>query len=105
MSTGGRSKNKLNKFIAFRNYGLFYRVGGEDLILLHYLLNINIKNEFGYIYKDNIDKVLLVLDKLNINYLFNKEYYNFENNQYDYYLEYAYKKYDLYLIINGVYHD
>lgn len=72
---------------------------------MHYIFNISIKNEFGYIAKDNINKVLLILDKLEINYLFNKIYHDFENNRYDYYLPDAYKKYDLSEFINGVYHD
>ena len=72
---------------------------------MYYLLNINIKNQIGYIPKDKINKVLMLLDRLNINYLYSGIYHDFTNNRYDYYLEYAYKKYDIKRIIDEVYHD
>ena len=84
---------------------MFYRLDGEDSILLSYLFNLDIKNWLVYVTKSKIDKVLLVLDKLNISYLHMGIYHKFINNKYDYYLEYAYFKYDIYLLVNGVYHE
>lgn len=84
---------------------MFYKLDGEDGILLSYLLNLDIRNGLVYVSKNKIDKVLIVLDKLNINYLYMGNYHSFINNKYDYYLEYAYKKYDIYLLVNGVYHE
>lgn len=89
--------------IGFKDSGLFYQVNGENAILLSYLFNLDIKNGLVYVSKNKIDKVLLVLDKLNINYIFKSSYHKFNNNKYDYYLDYAYKKYDIKGIIDSVY--
>ena len=70
---------------------------------MYNLFNIKIKNGIGYIARDKINKVLLVLDKLYINYICFNNYHKFTNNRYEYYLEYAYKKYDIKRIIDLVY--
>lgn len=45
--------------------------------------------------------LLFLLDKLNINYLYLNTLHEFINNQYDYYLMLANKKYEIQKLINS----
>ena len=98
MSNGG------GVYINFKPYGLFYILESENAILISYLFDIKLKRTLAYIPKDKIDKILVILDKLNINYNYLNTYHEFINNKYEYYLEYAYKKLYINNIIEEVYH-
>lgn len=90
--------------IYFKYSGLFYILEDENAILISYLFDIKLKRNIAYISKDKINKILLVLDKLNINYFYLNSCHEFIDNKYDYYLEYAYKKHYINNIINEVYY-
>lgn len=48
-----------------------------------------------YIPKDKINDLLLCLRRLNIDYYLDGYFHSFENNHYEIYYEYGYKKYEL----------
>ena len=47
-----------------------------------------------------MDKVIYILDRLSINYLYNNNYHKFNNNLYSYYLDYAINKYQIKEIVD-----
>ena len=81
--------------IFFKPYGLFYKVDGNDAVVLYYIFNLKIKDNVLYIPKNKIRDVLTCLKRLAIDYYFDGYLHNFNNNHYEMIYEYAYKKYDL----------
>ncbi len=49
-------------------YGLFYKVTGDSVLIICYLFNIDIKNNRIFIPKKRINEIIYGLNKLNINY-------------------------------------
>ena len=88
-------KKNCRTFLVFKSFGLFYRLNGDDAILVSYLFDINIKNHLVHISRDKINSVLEVLNKIGIDYYYNGYWHNFENNKYQYYYEYAIEKNEL----------
>ena len=94
------NKCKMGGVLLFKEYGLFYQVTDDNAILLQYLLNIKLKRGIGYIPKNKMDKVIYILDRLSIDYLYNNNYHKFNNNLYSYYFDYAINKYQIKEIID-----
>ncbi len=89
-----------NKIILINN-GLFLKVIGKDAIICYYLFNIKLNNQIGFLPKNNLDYIFYIFDKLYINYFYLGIYHDFVNNQYDYYLMLANKKYEIQQLIDN----
>ena len=73
-------------------FGIFQMVIGEDAMIVNYLIDVKIKNNCCYLNDVSLNKLINRLNEVNIDYFYNNELYNFNENKYDLYLKYSYKK-------------
>ncbi len=85
--------------ITFNDVGYYYKVIESDAIIIHYLFKEKVINKMCYIQKYKIDFMIYILDKLNINYFINGNYFNYDDNNYDNYLLFANKYLELETLI------
>lgn len=82
-------------FLEFKPNGVFYRLIGNDALIINYLFNTKVKDNITFVAKENILEVMKKIKNLNIDYSIDNVTHHYRNNNYLKYLKYAHKKEDI----------